>query len=309
MLFTRLLVALLAVLWFQSAHAAENLSAAVPDYAGTATCTGCHEAEADAWRASHHSKAWMEPGPDTVDADFDNSQFTHKGRTSRFFTRDGDYFIETSDVPGKTQTFKVIGVDGIAPLQQYLIETEPGRVQSFDVVWDQQNKRWYHLYGDDAPPPEDGLHWTGPYKNWNARCAECHATGFEKNYDPATRTYSSRQAEIGVGCEACHGPGAAHLAWAKDPETYGKSPFPGTGRPVFCRCLQKASRKRKSSNAQVVIRAAKPLRTAIRCLAHRSMMPTVYRHYAKAFITPMGRSLTRSMSTVRSCSQRCMPRA
>ncbi len=239
MLFTRLLVALLAVLWFQSANAAENLSAAVPDYAGTASCTGCHEAEAGAWRASHHSKAWMEPGPDTVDANFDNSQFTHKGRTSRFFARDGDYFIETSDVPGKTQTFKVIGVDGIAPLQQYLVETEPGRVQSFDVVWDQQNKRWYHLYGDDAPPPEDGLHWTGPYKNWNARCAECHATGFEKNYDPGTRTYSSSQAEIGVGCEACHGPGAAHLAWAKDPETYGKSPFPGTGPtgllPVFAK--------------------------------------------------------------------------
>ncbi|WP_417708519.1 multiheme c-type cytochrome [Roseibium aggregatum] len=239
MLFTRLLAVLIAALWFQSAIAAENLSAAVPDYAGTATCTGCHEAEASAWRRSHHSKAWMEPGPDTVDADFDNSQFTNKGRTSRFFTQDGDYFIETSDVPAKTQTFKVIGVDGIAPLQQYLVETEPGRVQSFDVVWDQENKRWYHLYGNDAPPPQDGLHWTGPYKNWNARCAECHATGFEKNYDPGTRTYSSRQAEIGVGCEACHGPGAAHLAWAKDPETYAQSPFPGTGPsgllPVFAK--------------------------------------------------------------------------
>ncbi|TYC67569.1 hypothetical protein FMN63_16035 [Stappia sp. BW2] len=239
MLFTRLLAALIATLWLQSAIAAENLSPAVPDYAGTAACTGCHEAEASAWRSSHHSRAWMEPGPDTVDADFDNSEFTHKGRTSRFFTRDGDYFIETSDVPGKTQTFKVIGVDGIAPLQQYLVETEPGRVQSFDVVWDQQKKRWYHLYGDDAPPPADGLHWTGPYKNWNARCAECHSTGFEKNYNPVTRTYSSRQAEIGVGCEACHGPGAAHLAWAKDPETYAESPFPGTGPsgllPVFAK--------------------------------------------------------------------------
>jgi hypothetical protein len=28
------------------------------------------------------------------------------------------------------------------------------------------------------------MHWTGPYKNWNARCAECHATGYKKNYDP-----------------------------------------------------------------------------------------------------------------------------
>ena len=65
----------------------------------------------------------------------------------------------------------------------------------------------------------------GPYKNWNGRCAVCHATGFEKNYDPATRTFASRQAEIGVGCEACHGPGSAHVAWAER----GDAPGAGLG--------------------------------------------------------------------------------
>jgi predicted CXXCH cytochrome family protein len=59
------------------------------------------------------------------------------------------------------------------------------------------------------------LHWTGPYKTWNARCAECHATGYRKNYDPRTRRHASTQAERGVGCEACHGPGAAHAGWAR----------------------------------------------------------------------------------------------
>ncbi|SHN06177.1 cytochrome c3 family protein [Roseibium suaedae] len=198
-----------------------------PAYTGTASCSGCHEGEAASWRKSHHAHAWMEPGPDTVDGDFGNVRFEHNGTTSRFFTKDGSYFIETSDVAGEPKTFKVVGVDGITPLQQYLVETEPGRIQSFDVVWDQIKRRWYHLYGDQAPEANDGLHWTGPYKNWNGRCAECHATGFEKNYSPATRTYSSRQAEIGVGCEACHGPGEAHVAWARDPAAV--SPFPGTG--------------------------------------------------------------------------------
>lgn len=237
MLLFRHLFVIFTSAWTCLAFANDARSQEVPDYVGTQACAGCHEAETRAWRLSDHAHAWMEPGPETVDADFNDTKFTHKGRTSRFFTKDGDFFIETTDVPGKTQTFKVIGVDGIAPLQQYLVETEPGRVQSFDVVWDQQKKRWYHLYGDDAPPPDDGLHWTGPYKNWNARCAECHATGFEKNYDPGTRAYSSMQAEIGVGCEACHGPGAAHLAWAKDADAYAESPFPGTGPsgllPVF----------------------------------------------------------------------------
>jgi len=171
----------------------------------------------------------MDPGPDTVEGDFDNATFSLKGTTTRFFRKDGGYFIDTADIDGDPRVFKVIGVAGIVPLQQYLVETEPGRIQSFDVVWDQAAGRWYHLYEDDAPPPEDGLHWSGPYKNWNARCAECHATGFEKNYSARARSYASRQVETGVGCEACHGPGEAHITWANDREALAGSPFPGTG--------------------------------------------------------------------------------
>ncbi|MHA7774110.1 multiheme c-type cytochrome [Roseibium sp. M-1] len=229
MLPQRCLIAICLSLWAGIAFANSTMSAESPAFIGTSSCSGCHETETSAWKISDHAHAWMEPRPETVDGDFGDVTFTHKGRTSRFFQQDGTYFIETDDVPGETQTFRVTGVGGIRPLQQYLVETEPGRVQSYDIVWDQEKKRWYHLYGETAPPPSDGLHWTGSYKNWNARCAECHATGFEKNYDPAARRYSSRQAEIGVGCEACHGPGEAHAAWAADPETYAKSPFPGTG--------------------------------------------------------------------------------
>ncbi|WP_428686863.1 multiheme c-type cytochrome [Roseibium sp.] len=228
--FIRCLTALLFCVWSGIAFAEEKQTDDAPDYVGSATCAGCHEAEAAAWQSSHHAKAWMEPGPDTVDGDFGGVTFTHKGKTTRFFTRDGGYYIETTDVPGERKAFRVAGVGGITPLQQYLVETEPGKLQTFDVAWDQIQKRWYHIYGDQAPPPHDGLHWTGPYKTWNARCAECHATGFEKNYDATTRKYSSRQAEISVGCEACHGPGEAHTAWAREPEAYAKSPFPGTDR-------------------------------------------------------------------------------
>lgn len=84
----------------------------------------------------------MEPGPETVDGDFGDTEFTARNRTTRFYTENGDYFIETEDVPDGSKTLKIIGVAGIAPLQQYLVETEPGRIQSFDVVWDQEQKRW-----------------------------------------------------------------------------------------------------------------------------------------------------------------------
>jgi predicted CXXCH cytochrome family protein len=36
-----------------------------------------------------------------------------------------------------------------------------------------------------------------------------------KNYDAGTRIFSTTWSEIDVSCEACHGPGAGHVAWAK----------------------------------------------------------------------------------------------
>lgn len=207
-------------------HASANER--TPGYQGSAICQSCHNGAFQDWKSSHHAMAWLPVDDEHVDGDFNNSTFEHRGRKTRFF-KDGDrYFVETSDIDGGSRVLEVKGVAGITPLQQYLIETEPGRLQSLDIAWDQENDRWYHLYPDQALAPNDGYHWSGPYKNWNSRCAECHATGFQKNYDPRTRRYSSTQSEIGVGCEACHGPGEAHLAWANGASSSELSVFEGT---------------------------------------------------------------------------------
>ncbi len=196
------------MLGFAAAAGAET-----PSYVGSDQCTDCHTAEADAWSGSHHALAWTMVDGGALVADFNGTAFEHDGMSVQF-DRNGETPSATvTEKDGATTTYAVHSVVGIEPLQQYLFETAPGRLQSFDVVWDTENKRWFHLYPDQDLPPDDGLHWTGPYKNWNARCAECHATGFEKNYDAQSRTYQSGQAEIGVGCEACHGPGSAHIDW------------------------------------------------------------------------------------------------
>ena len=107
-------------------------------------------------------------------ADFDGTEFTLGDMHVAFrIAADGHYaFVTESD--GSTHDYKVHSVAGVTPLQQYLFETEPGRLQSFDVVWDTQKDRWFHLYPDTNPAPSDGLHWTGAYKTWNSRCAACH---------------------------------------------------------------------------------------------------------------------------------------
>jgi tetratricopeptide (TPR) repeat protein len=191
-----------------------------PRHVTSQACKTCHEQQLRDWSDSHHDWAWRRPQPENVLGDFDDANIHHKGVTSRFSNRDGRYYIETDGPDGKPREFEVKYTVGVEPLQQYLLEIEPGRLQALDLAWDTTRRRWYHLYPDQDLQGGDGLHWTGPYKNWNARCAECHATGYAKNYDARARTYSSVQSEIGVGCEACHGPGEAHVAWAEAPGSY-----------------------------------------------------------------------------------------
>ncbi|MCA0996903.1 multiheme c-type cytochrome [Alloyangia pacifica] len=208
-------------------------AAAAQDYLGSERCITCHEAAGAAWEGSHHALAWTAPTPDNISANFDGTEFTLGDMQARFsLTADGAPHVSVTERDGVTTEYDVHSVIGVEPLQQYILETEPGRLQSFDVVWDTEKGGWFHLYPEQNYAPDDGLHWTGPYKTWNSRCAACHATGFEAGYEPQSRSFASTQVEIGVGCEACHGPGSAHVTWAESYETTQEAPPPAYGFTV-----------------------------------------------------------------------------
>jgi predicted CXXCH cytochrome family protein len=199
-----------------------------PAYVGSSACAECHAVETQGWAASHHAWAWKLPTPQSVLGNFHSTTFTSPRISAQFEIRNEEFYVRTEGPNGTPMDYKILGTIGVAPLQQYLVETEPGRFQVLDIAWDVAAKRWYDLYPDQKVPAGNGLHWTGPYKTWNTRCAECHATGYEKHYDATARHFASRQAEIGVGCEACHGPGEAHVAWARNPGQFDAAAWPRT---------------------------------------------------------------------------------
>ena len=213
---------------------AEDLQ--LPDdrgYLGSETCITCHQQAGEDWRKSHHALAWTEAEPGNIVADFDGTSFHQGDMEARFsLGDDGKPRISVTEIDGITTDYPVHSVIGIEPLQQYVLETEPGRLQSFDVVWDTEQKRWFHLYPESDYAPDDSYHWTGTYKNWNSRCAACHATGYSSNYDADASSYASTQVEIGVGCEACHGPGADHVEWVESLKTTTTPPPPAYGFPI-----------------------------------------------------------------------------
>jgi Flp pilus assembly protein TadD len=202
--------------WFVANHAA----APALRYVGRQACAECHAREDSLWRGSHHDLAMQPATRATVLGDFRSTRFTHFGVTSTFTASDGKYRVRTDGPDGALHDYEIAYTFGISPLQQYLIAFPGGRYQALNVAWDtrpatQGGQRWFHLYPKEAVPHGDILHWTGPYQNWNFMCAECHSTNVVKGYDAAADTYHTTFAEVNVSCEACHGPGSAHVEWGR----------------------------------------------------------------------------------------------
>jgi len=193
---------------------------AAQDFVGSEACARCHQDAYAKWRQSDHWHAMQIASDSSVLGDFSDASFDYHGVRSRFYRRNGAFLVETTNDKGQLQEFTIAYTLGFYPLQQYLVGFPDGRLQALSISWDsrpaaQGGQRWYHLYPDENITAADPLHWTGAFQNWNARCASCHTTNLAKNYSRRNNRYATQWSEINVGCEACHGAGSKHMAWAR----------------------------------------------------------------------------------------------
>jgi tetratricopeptide (TPR) repeat protein len=189
-------------------------------YVGRSACASCHSVEDSLWRGSHHAVAMEAADSSTVLGDFNNATYSYNGLTSRFFRREGRYWVTTEGPDGALVDYPVSYTFGVYPLQQYLIAFPKGRYQALGIAWDTRSKseggqRWFHLYPGEKVDHRDVLHWTGMLQNWNFMCAQCHSTNLQKGYVASADSYATTWSEIDVSCEACHGPASVHVALAQ----------------------------------------------------------------------------------------------
>ncbi len=199
-------------------------------YVSSDTCRSCHPGEYHSWHASFHRTMTQVASPSSVLADFDGRnlqfgeyEFRLERRGDEFWTR----IRRQSSTGGRDADFvdrKIVMTTGSHHSQVYWLDGHYTAIEergdrsiwSLPFVYILKDKQWVSRYEAFVEPPD--LHKQLPEAPfWNTTCVNCHSTmGSERLLGEFT-TAKTRAVEFGISCEACHGPGRAHIAANRDP--------------------------------------------------------------------------------------------
>ena len=186
-------------------------------FAGSSTCEACHSDIVEQWAGSHHALAEVPFDPSVHGAAFVPDRLVKHGeQTSSIRAREDSYAVVTEGADGEVAPFSPQRIIGVSPLWQPVVAGERGRFQVTSLAYDPVHDEWFDIFGDEDRRPHEWGFWANRGMTWNSMCGSCHTTGFEKNYDPDADSYDTEYTELGVGCEACHGPSARHVAAMRD---------------------------------------------------------------------------------------------
>lgn len=209
------------------------------EYLSSDACRSCHPSEHASWYRSYHRTMTQDAIAANVRAPLDGRVLDLDGRTHRLLQRDTEVWALLPDpdklaeaalegrLPDNAPDVerRVVLVTGSHHEQTYWVTgRRPGELRLFPFVWMITEKRFVPRRDAFLQPPDTV---TGPLR-WNSNCIGCHAVGGRPGHDLERDAFNTKVVELGIACEACHGPAGAHVQRYRDPfERYAQTSKPG----------------------------------------------------------------------------------
>ena len=200
-------------------------------YVSSDTCRACHPWQYATWHGSFHRTMTQVATPETVRADFDGVVVDAvPGRPMRLERRGDEFWAEFDDPgwegdPGDRPriTRQVVMITGSHHQNIYWYATDHDRALNvLPGVYLLAEDRWTPRNAVVLAPPGQGVAMLDGH--WNAVCIDCHTTHGKTRFDTPfgsepirDQAVDSTVAELGIACEACHGPAEAHVAANRNP--------------------------------------------------------------------------------------------
>ena len=184
----------------------------VEGYAGSQSCVECHKDEHATWHRSYHRTMTQVASTNSIQADFNNVILTNDNTRFTLFQRTNEFWVRMEPITGERVGSGIetrIGlITGSHHMQVFWVPEGTGNLQiGFPFTWLIPEKRWVPRNSTFIRPPE----FEHRSEAWNIVCSRCHSTGLEPRFDAANRTVETHVAELGISCEACHGPAKRHV--------------------------------------------------------------------------------------------------
>ena len=212
-------------------------------YVTSDACVSCHPEQHSTWHDSYHRTMTQVASPETVVASFDGVDLKTGDQTARLSRRGDKFFVNSVDQAWERDKFaewaqsrsgggkdpfddpnlkpprkdaEVVMTTGSHHFQAYWVKGKDD-CELFQFPWRYHiaEKRWVHRKDVFLTPPEwrPGM-W---FRVWNSQCIYCHSTGPSPGQDPETGLMANtRIGELGISCEACHGPAEDHISFHND---------------------------------------------------------------------------------------------
>ncbi len=205
-------------------------------FVGSATCRSCHPDHHASWQRTFHATMTQRANATTVLGAFDGREVRY-GRDTARPRRDGERFLMAiPDGAGGQRTAEVALTVGSHRYQQYFerqVRGDGAVMVRLPILWHVALQRWLPLETVFLGPDADGLGHHAA--EWNTNCILCHNTGARPGLLDASNParladgyrFDSRVADLGIACEACHGPGEQHAQSARNPFVrWARTPAP-----------------------------------------------------------------------------------
>ena len=200
-------------------------------YVTSETCRACHPSQYATWHGSFHRTMTQRATPESVRADFDGVAVDAVHGGPMRLERRGDEFWAEFDDPGwegdardrPRITRQVVMITGSHHQNIYWYSTGHDRALNvLPAVYLLDEERWTPRNAVVLAPPGRGVAMLDGH--WNAVCIDCHTTHGKTRFDTPFRSEPIRDqavdttvAELGIACEACHGPAETHVAANRHP--------------------------------------------------------------------------------------------
>lgn len=182
-------------------------------FVGSSACQSCHPAQYGSWHDSFHRTMTQRATPEAVLGDFDDVTLEYFGREYRLSRRGEEFWIAQSG----GRAARVVQTTGSHHYQVYWVNGGRGNMlQNFPYVYLLDDKRWVRR-NDVFMAPAEISSQPESVRPWNDGCIACHSTHGVPRVDERSRFAQTTIAELGISCEACHGPAQAHLRRYGDP--------------------------------------------------------------------------------------------